>query len=245
MISMSMARIIAKISGDGNLSKSQIMYFNTCPTLIKEFKDDIKNEFGTVKMSEGIMSSKTPYVAVFGKKIVNILTEYLSSYNSSKIMIPEEVICSKEEIVKEYVRVFYDDEGCACLRLNKKTEEWKRNITLASNSHKILEQIKEILTKFGINSNRIMENNGNSTYDNSFVLSITGKDNFLKFQQNIGFKHPRKIEMLKLIVKSYDATSKNKKEFLKLNKKLSGLKKRWTAYHVSRVMQYTMIRKRS
>ena len=76
VMSKNMARIIAKISGDGHLSKRQIMYFNTCSVLTEEFKKDIKETFGNVNFSEGLMSSGTPYVAVSCKHIVAELIYY-------------------------------------------------------------------------------------------------------------------------------------------------------------------------
>ena len=220
MVSINLARIVAKISGDGHLSKRQIMYFNTSATLREEFKEDIKVIFGKPKMSEGIMSSGTPYVAVFGKSIVNILLQFLPSYNSHDIYIPKEILNSENKILKEYIRTFYDDEGCASLRLNKKTNEWKRSVTLTSNSYNILQQIKEILLNLEIKTNKIIRTKPKSDYDNSFVLGITGKDNFGKFQQEIGFKHPQKAKMLQLILKSYGATSKNRYNFESLKKEI-------------------------
>ena len=226
MISEHRTRIIAKISGDGHLGKRQIMYFNTCPVLINEFKTDIKKEFGEVRMSEGQMNSGTPYVAVYGKEIVKILTDILPCYKSSSIIIPKSIIQADENIIKTYIRTFYDDEGCSCLRLNRNTNEWKRNITLSSNSKPILLQIKKILETFGMKTNKIIKNHNSSKRDKSFLLSITGKENFIKFQKKINFKHPRKIKMLNLIIESYNATSKNKLKFLQLKKKLNKLTKK-------------------
>ena len=189
MISLELTRIIARISGDGHLSNRQVMYFNTCPRLIKEFKSDIKMIFGNVSMSEGIMSSKTPYVSVSSKEIVRKLCEYLPSYNSSKIFVPSEILLADTKIVREYIRTFYDDEGCASVRLNQKTKEWKRSCTLTSNSLIILSQIKELLESFGIKSNEIIRTKPTSEYDKTYVLSVTGEVNLRNFATIIGFKH--------------------------------------------------------
>ncbi|MBI2146658.1 hypothetical protein HYU22_04935 [Candidatus Woesearchaeota archaeon] len=218
MVSENVARIIAKISGDGNVYKNQVMYFNTCDVLLDEFENDIRIVFGNVPMTKGRMSSGTKYVRFNDKKMIEKLKEYLSSYNSFYIFIPKEVLNSEENVLKEYIRAFYDDEGCASLRLNQRTREWKRNITLASNSFKMLSQVKIILKKFNITTNTIIRNRANSDYDKSFVLSITGKDNFILFHKKIGFKHPRKASMLDLIIRSYGATSKNQLEFNKIKK---------------------------
>ena len=220
MVSINLARIIAKISGDGHLSKRQIMYFNTSATLREEFKEDIKVIFGKTKMSEGVMSSGTPYIAVFGKHIVEVLNQFLPSYNSYDIFIPEVILKAEDKILREYMRTFYDDEGCASLRLNKKTNEWKRSITLTSNSYKILTQIKEALYSLGIETNSIIRTKAKSNYDHSFVLSITGKKNFLKFRRKVGFKHPQKARRVDQIIFSYNATSKNKYGFESLKREI-------------------------
>lgn len=225
MLSKNMVRIIAKISGDGSLCNNnrQIMYFNTCNLLREEFKEDINKEFNNPTMSEGKMNSGTPYVAVYGKRIVNELKRYLQSYNSSHIFIPNEVINSSSNVLRGFIRTFYDDEGCASLRLDKKTRTWKRNITLSSNSYDILKQVKEVLETFGIKTNKIIRNYSNSNYDQSFVLGVTGKENFVVFKQMIGFKHPRKTKMLKLIIESYKSTSKYPDKFNRLKEKIKEL----------------------
>jgi len=47
------------------------------------------------------------------------------------------------------------------------------------------------------------------------------KKNFIKFQRHIGFKHPRKIKKLQLLLDSYNATSRNKAAFEKLKNELA------------------------
>lgn len=199
------------------------MYFNKCGALIEEFKNDIKKEFDNIKTTEGVMNSGTPYVSVHGREIIEKLIKYLPCYKSKNIFIPEEIIKSKDLIIREYLRVLYDDEGCASLRINQKTNSWKRSITLASNSYKILLQIKMILKKLKINTNKIIRNNSKSNYDLSYVLAVTGKENFVLFQEKIGFKHPRKSKMLQLINESYGANYGNQEKFNKIKEKLSEL----------------------
>lgn len=183
----------------------------------------MKEVFGKVKMSEGFMSSGTRYVAVYGKEIVRTMLTYIPSYNSFYIKIPPAILGAEEDIVKEYVRTFYDDEGSASLRLNKKTNEWKRNITLVSNSNVILNQIKDILVKKKISTNRIIRNRPIGHRDKTYILGITGKQNFIAFREKIGFKHPRKLKMLTLIVESYNSTSKNEAKFIELKEKIKEL----------------------
>lgn len=214
MLSESLARCVAKISGDGYLYYRYIRYANTCKTLIDEFKEDIRKEFGNIKITEGISNTRVPFAQVHGKKVVNTFLQFLKSYKSDDIRIPNQIKEADEKIIKTYLRAIYDDEGSPNLRLFNKTKEWKRNLTITSNSKLILEEIKEIFTQKGIKTNNILRNRNNDEKDKSFVLGITGKNNFIKFRELVGFNHPDKKRRLDLIIESYgNSFKRNKKGF--------------------------------
>jgi intein/homing endonuclease len=223
MVSENLARCLAKLCGDGYLSSKYLRYNNTCTVLLNEFKDDIQKEFGHTHFTEGKVNSGTLFVQLHNKSIISAFFSHLRSFKSNDILIPESVKSAPLNIKIAFIRAFYDDEGCAALRLNKSTQEWKRNITLCSNSVQILKEINEILFSLGISTNKIYRNEQKSNYDASFILSITGKKNFILFKEKIGFKHPKKALILNLIIESYTATPKRNPSLCEELKKKNGL----------------------
>lgn len=219
-----MARCIAKICGDGNLSKTNVRYTNTCSVLLEQFKTDMTKEFGKVHFTIGSVKSGTQFVNISSKAIAASFKGFLSSYKSRDISIPSE-ITENVDLLREFLISYFDDEGCASLRLDKKTNEWKRNVTVASNSIKMIMQIKSTLESvFGIYANTIIKDSkGDKIW---YVISITGKSNFIVFKEELGFTHPRKAKRLELILKSYNATYKrNKLAFIGLYNELNKLRK--------------------
>lgn len=223
MISTNLSRCLAKICGDGNLRPNYVRYDNHCKELRVEFKEDMTKEFGKLHFCEGIGTSGTPYVLVGNQKIVQLFLQHLESFKSDKVDLPDSVLDSGIHHTTQFIRAFYDDEGCVALRFFKKTKEWKRSITLTSNSLKILRKIKKVLREININSNKIYRNNKNNIDDRSYVLSISGKLNIMQVRNKIGFKHPKKLELLDLIILSYSAAPK--KGNIQCNTVLTSLEK--------------------
>lgn len=219
MVSTYLARCLAKICGDGYAYHRYLRYNNKSLVLLYEFKEDIQKEFGKIRFTKGRVNSGTPFLQIQDKKVITTFFAHLTSFKSDDIFIPFGVQQASLDVRLAFIRAFYDDEGSVVLRYYAKAREWKRNITLTSNSVRILIQIKEILKTIGIESNKLYRN---AKDDRSYVLSITGKDNFILFKKNISFKHPRKALLLKFVLDSYTATPvRNSTYYRRLMEKLS------------------------
>ena len=172
--------------------------------LLKNFEKDILTLFKKTHIIRGKTNSGTWLVQVQNKPILTFLRSLIRDYRSHYLYIPKFI--DKKELQKEFLSAFYDDEGCVSLRIFKKTKEIKRNITLSSNSLILLEEIKKILQEnFNIKSNKIIKDTkkvGDREFIN-YVLSITGKENFVRFKDKINFTHLDKREKLQKMINSY------------------------------------------
>ena len=199
-----LARIVAHLMGDGCVTERYFAYYNMNDLLLENFEKDTLSLFRDIHIIRGKVNSGTQLVQVQNKPILNFLRSLIKDYRSHYLHIPKFI--DKKELQKEFLGAFYDDEGCVALRIFKKTNEIKRNITLSSNSLTLLEEIKKILQEnFNIKSNKISKYTkkvGNKEFVN-YVLSITGKENFIKFREEINFIHPLKKEKLEIMINSY------------------------------------------
>jgi intein/homing endonuclease len=218
MVSVAMARCLAYVSADGYLSTKYIRYSTTCKALREEFKNDLLQEFGALHITEGNSSSGTPFVQVQRKHVIVVFLQHMSDFRSSSVHIPTSVLRSSDDVRQQFMRALYDDEGCVALRLSKR-QEWKRSITLTSNSFKLLAQASTLLMAWGIQPNAIIRTNAQAR-DKSYVLAITGKENILRYGREVGFMHPRKVRMLEFMIRSFYATSKSKDRFNALQSEL-------------------------
>ncbi len=218
-MSYELVRIIANVSGDGNLNRRYIRYSNKCSELRDIFVSAVHSEFGPIHIIKGICNSGTPFVQIQNKLIRNKLLEFHPNYKSEFLFVPD-IIKLDKDLSSKYLQAIYDDEGSVGLRLFRKTGEWKRDISISSKTEPFLTELKLMLIEhFGIKSGKIIFNKNKTGCWYSFI--ITGRSNLELFCKNINFGHPLKQQKLKLLLESYGKTfHKNRTGFDEIYKRL-------------------------
>lgn len=198
-----LARTVAHYMGDGGVTNKYAAYFNKNETLLNNFEKDITILFEGVHITKGKYNSGTKLLQIHNKQIIQFLKELVSDYRSGALKLPEFI--KSIELQKEFLKALFDDEGCVAFRIHKPTGDLKRNLSLASKSKKLIEDLKYVLeTNFDIKCNKINEyiaKKWGKEYP-IFTLFISGKENFVKFRDLINFDHPVKRERLNIMISS-------------------------------------------
>jgi len=150
------ARIHAHICGDGHLSfyrekdsygpwsiyrkngylrtRYLVCYTNTNKSLLKEFREDIKNVFGI----NGKKKIHKHTLIVSSKRIWAVLKN-LGAGKSHEWHIPKVILSSSQEVKRSWIRAFFDDEAYF---------DKGRRIRVKIVNKKGLQQIQKLLDEF-------------------------------------------------------------------------------------------------
>ncbi|HLD63100.1 MAG TPA: LAGLIDADG family homing endonuclease [Candidatus Norongarragalinales archaeon] len=189
-----MAAIHAYLCADGYVIKNpvsqkhkyyQIGLRNTEPVLLIDFQTKFERVFGIkpIITNEG-------RCRISNKKIFLELTKEYSFYSDhwNPPKIPKRQL-------PFWLRAYFDCDGWVAV-----TKAKDRKIGLDSINKAGIIWIQKILrNEFGINSKVSKRNNRNI-----YTLRICGKDDLLKYNNKIGFLHPRKKEKLNEALESYE-----------------------------------------
>lgn len=111
-------RILSHCLWDGHVSKWTVSYGNISESLIEEFKKDMLKVYGVLPDKEYKLTRyarQDIYVINYYSKIIcEDLLRYSPSFSTSspKAIIPDQVLnCTDKKIVKEFLRVLWEDEG--------------------------------------------------------------------------------------------------------------------------------------
>jgi len=201
-LSLVEARIVAHICGDGSLGAYKVKrppadlrthkrknifrevcfmsYCNNEKYLLDLFVNDVKKVYGLKAYYKNNNS-----VQFTGKWVYERVKKF-GAGQSFDWFISDEIMFAKKEIVKEWLRAFFDDEAHVELR--------KFRITLNSVNLTGLKQVKELLKRM-----RIMNTTIHGPYFTRnfpiYRLSIL-KEDVERYQVYVGFSHKKKINDL-------------------------------------------------
>ncbi len=203
------ARLHAHISGDGyttlckirrsakellehprkNLLRNRytIRYVNCEDALVQGFVNDIKTLFNR----KVVKLHKSEY-EIAGKWIYEIFTQS-GSLKSNNWFIPAEIINGSNEMKKEWLKAFFDDESYVPKDRNR--------IELNTINKQGMEQVKSLLNDLGMACKLAGPyHNRNPNAQPFYRIRICG-ESVKKFAETIGFSHPKKVQRLSQIIK--------------------------------------------
>lgn len=202
VVDLDLARFLGYLVGDGHISYATRSFGLTSGDLesIEDFKYLCKKIFNlncTIKWDD---SSKNGRYRANCHSVgaMDFLTKHLGlkSGVSARIKeIPDCILKSPKNIISEYLKSYYDSDGCASS---------KDGVILITSSEKMSEQLQVILSNFGIASTRKLQKS-----DLCWRITISGY-NVKIFEEEIGFGLKRKKDNLRKYIS-------NRKKFIKRN----------------------------
>lgn len=190
------ARVIAHLIGDGCVYKSNndynIKYEVKDIESLNSFEKDMLEVYGLelTKGSKpsGFTGKPIPFLRLRSKLAYQNLLKY-STYNSKDWSIKKELLESRREIKKEFLKALFDDEGSVILK-GGKGETRLYSINLEG-----LKQIQKMLLEFSIDTTIYA---GYGFKRNVYAIII--KD-LAKFASELGFNLSRKQNKLTKFIK--------------------------------------------
>lgn len=166
----------------------QIKFTNIDAALLNDFDKRFVREFNIKPhhYKEGHVSK----LMIFNKSLFFDLLKF-GPYDSRNWKVPFSFLTKKTAAL--WLRAFFDAEAWVELQ-----EAKSRSVRVDCINKNGLQQIAELLKKFGVNSQlTVRERNY------MWRLNICGKENLQKFQDKIGFLHPPKANILFNALNSY------------------------------------------
>jgi intein/homing endonuclease len=150
--------------------------------------------FITPKIRED-STCKAIRVNLYSKDLFNLLTERFkipAGKKSHDVLIPREILDSKQEIISSFLRGLYDAEGCVFLDKRKSYKRHYSRIELHMCNLSLLKQVETLL--IGLNINCAL---GRS--EKNLRVTIWGFEEVKKFVKEIGFFNPKHLKKLRKI----------------------------------------------
>lgn len=198
-LSASLARIAGNLVGDGGISSEgedryRAYYTNKSRQLVQKFKKEILNVFPTVKIQE-VIDKRYNTVKIKLPRIAGIvLSTFFGFQNNELKHVPESIKNSSTRIKSAFLRALFDDEGSVDIK--------GRKITIGVTVRSILDDMKNLLEEFNIQTSKIAEIKRTGNRKIFYNIAITGWWNFENFKKSIGFYHPLKSAKLKILIGS-------------------------------------------
>jgi len=207
LIDYKTAQLIGYISADGNIE-----FPHRCAIHIDDSSLECLKKYERIAKALGFNTSIHKHkesncyrLRLFGKEkileLINKIDDSLLKGCTSRIVdVPSIITKSNNKVLSAYIRGFFDGE--ANVRIDKSLTVKFGRIMFAIKNKKIIEKIKYLLLRFGIESSNI-KNIKNNCHKEFHYITIRDSLSLKRFKKYICFSHPKKKLMLRMIPTSF------------------------------------------
>lgn len=199
-----LAWVIGAVAGDGYIGSSEVYLSGSEDRILERFREVSEEKFdrnvSVNERNDGVKKFK-----INSKAISDILHDYFGiprKKKASNLKMPEKGM--PDNLLASYIRGLFDTDGSVNCRENS---DGASCIEFYTASEQLIQELHVSLLRFGINAHRDKRDTegretkigGNVVSTNGDIhrLSIYGSDQLRKFQEDIGFTHPKKKAKLK------------------------------------------------
>ena len=158
---------------------------------------------------------KTTYgVSIYSRGLVKYLTEFIGlplGKKYDKLKIPD-MFLSDKKLVKNFISGVADTDFHLAVK--------KRNYPVikgVSKSKKFIEEIKSFLEKEGFRVCMYERRQFDDRVDKEIIthhIELSGYEQFLKWGDEIGFRHPKNAEKIRILMETYKNRNSGRRNFM-------------------------------
>jgi intein/homing endonuclease len=200
-----LAYLLGIIVGDGHIGRNDSLISITSEDcfIIDKFLNYFDSPDRKITITDKNGNKDVKELRAYSNKF-NQLLKHIGFSSENKLHIPQKVSNSTKQNVVDFISGLFDADGSINQRGNIKKNSKSCNIELYSCSKKMLEQIHCLLLKLGVMSSLSLKLKAGKTVimgkecnnKDNYRLTISGRKDIRVFSEQIGFKLPRKQEIL-------------------------------------------------
>lgn len=207
-----LAFLLGALVSEGSYSRGQISFNNSDLDFYNQVKDNLLREFPGIKLYERKIKGDCFELSIYQQQVVAFLSNLgLSLEKSDKKVIPQAVLASKKETVRQFLSALFEGDGSVSCLTDKRHGGKTMELAYHSKSLQLIRQLKVVLLDFGVITNMPFQDKRNSCYK----LVVGGISNIQRFRQEIGFWSLRKRSVLDK-VSELNATRLSNTDFIPL-----------------------------
>ncbi len=205
-----LAFLLGALVSEGSFHNKQILFNNKDMVFYEKVKSIILSQFKGIQLYERKIKGKCKELSIYEQKIVKFLNNIdFKTSKSHEKYIPFSILQSTKTNIKHFLTGLFEGDGSIIVVKDKRHNGKSMQLTYDSKSKYLIEQLKILLSNFGIISQHPYTDKRN----NCLKLYISGYNNIFKFYQKINFFSKRKKDRLKYI-KRLNPTRLSKTDFI-------------------------------